>query len=99
MPRAHNTDGKFCATQNISINLLATGQPPGVSASDTVDISGKIEVKQWNGWGDDQNDLDLELKPSALGYLQKIIGPSTPLPDATLEQAMSKVPAIPPAAP
>jgi alkyldihydroxyacetonephosphate synthase len=50
-------------------------------------------MKQWNGWGDDQNDLDLELKPSALGYLQKIIGPSTPLPDATLEQAMSKVPA------
>ena len=50
-------------------------------------------MKQWNGWGDDQNDLGLELKASALAYLQKIIGPSTRLPDATLEQALSKVPA------
>jgi alkyldihydroxyacetonephosphate synthase len=50
-------------------------------------------MKQWNGWGDDQNDLGLELKASALAYLQKIIGPSTRLPDATLEQVMSKVPA------
>ena len=50
-------------------------------------------MKQWNGWGDDQNDLGLELKASALGYLRQIIGSSTPLPDATLEQVMLKVPA------
>ena len=50
-------------------------------------------MKQWNGWGDDQNDLGLELKSSALGFLQQLIGMSKPLPDATLEQVVAKVPA------
>ena len=49
-------------------------------------------MKQWNGWGDDQNDLGLELSGSALGFLQQLIGTSTPLPDATLEQVVAKVP-------
>ena len=49
-------------------------------------------MKRWNGWGDDQNDLGLELSASALGYLQQLIGPSTALPDATLEQALAGVP-------
>ena len=49
-------------------------------------------MKRWNGWGDDQNDLGLELSASALGYLQQLIGPSTALPDATLEQVLAGVP-------
>lgn len=49
-------------------------------------------MKQWNGWGDDQNDLDLELSASALGFLQQLIGESSPLPDATLEQVLATVP-------
>lgn len=50
-------------------------------------------MKQWNGWGDDENDLGLELKTSTLRYLEQIIGTSKPLPDATLEQVLTRVPA------
>jgi len=50
-------------------------------------------MKQWNAWGDDENDLDLALSASALGYLQDITGPATPLPDASLAQALARVPA------
>ena len=50
-------------------------------------------MKQWNGWGDDQNDLGMELSASTLGYLHQLIGASTPLPDATLEQVLAQVPA------
>jgi alkyldihydroxyacetonephosphate synthase len=49
-------------------------------------------MKRWNGWGDDKNDLGLELSASALAYLQQLIGPSTALPDATLEDVLSRVP-------
>ena len=50
-------------------------------------------MKQWNGWGDDQNDLDMELSASPLKYLHQLIGASTPLPEATLEQVLAQVPA------
>ena len=50
-------------------------------------------MKQWNGWGDDQNDLGMELSASTLKYLHQLIGASTPLPDATLEQVLAQVPA------
>ena len=49
-------------------------------------------MKRWNGWGDDQSDLGMELKRSALAYLRQLIGPSTVLPDATLEQVLASVP-------
>ncbi|MDH4039092.1 MAG: FAD-binding oxidoreductase [Gammaproteobacteria bacterium] len=49
-------------------------------------------MKRWNGWGDDENDLGLELSPSALAYLQQLVGPSTALPAATLEEVLSRVP-------
>lgn len=49
-------------------------------------------MKRWNGWGDDENDLDYELSPSALGFLQNIIGPSSPLPNASLEDVLATVP-------
>lgn len=49
-------------------------------------------MKRWNGWGDDQNDLDFELGTSARNFLEQLIGKSNPLPEATLEQALAKVP-------
>ena len=49
-------------------------------------------MKRWNGWGDDQNDLGMELNRSALAYLRQLIGPATALPDATLEQVLASVP-------
>ncbi len=58
-------------------------------------------MKRWNGWGDDQNDLGMELNRSALAYLRQLIGPATALPDATLEQVLASVPPsrLPPQAP
>ena len=49
-------------------------------------------MKRWNGWGDDQNDLDYTLSASALGFVEGLIGKSSPLPDATLEQVLARVP-------
>jgi alkyldihydroxyacetonephosphate synthase len=50
-------------------------------------------MKRWNGWGDDKNDLDYELSESALGFVEGLIGQSTPLPNASLEQVLARVPA------
>ena len=49
-------------------------------------------MKRWNGWGDDKNDLDFELSASALGFLEGLIGKSAPLPDASLQQVLARVP-------
>ncbi|MEE4146455.1 MAG: FAD-binding oxidoreductase [Halieaceae bacterium] len=49
-------------------------------------------MKRWNGWGDDRNDLDFKLSASARSFLEQLLGTSTPLPEATLAQALSKVP-------
>ncbi|MCB1704438.1 MAG: FAD-binding oxidoreductase [Halioglobus sp.] len=49
-------------------------------------------MKRWNGWGDDSNDLDYELSKSALGFLEGLVGRAARLPDASLEQALAKVP-------
>lgn len=49
-------------------------------------------MKRWNGWGDDDNSLDYELSTTALGFLEGLIGQSTPLPDASLEQVLARVP-------
>lgn len=50
-------------------------------------------MKRWNGWGDDNNDLDYALSPSAQHFLEEIIGHSKPLKDATLEEVIAQVPA------
>ncbi|MEZ5501637.1 MAG: FAD-dependent oxidoreductase [Halioglobus sp.] len=50
-------------------------------------------MKRWNGWGDDDNALDYALSASALGFLASLIGKSAPLPDASLEQVLARVPA------
>lgn len=49
-------------------------------------------MKRWNGWGDDDNELDFELSASALRFLEGLIGSSTPLPDASLTQVLATVP-------
>jgi alkyldihydroxyacetonephosphate synthase len=49
-------------------------------------------MKRWNGWGDDKNELDFPLRPSARDFLEQLIGRSQKLPEATLAQALAKVP-------
>ncbi|MAT93709.1 MAG: FAD-binding oxidoreductase [Halioglobus sp.] len=49
-------------------------------------------MKRWNGWGDDENDLDFTLSAGALAFLQGLLGESTALPDASLEEALARVP-------
>ncbi|OUS27667.1 FAD-binding oxidoreductase [Gammaproteobacteria bacterium 45_16_T64] len=49
-------------------------------------------MKRWNGWGDDTNDLDFELSASARGFLQGLIGKSSILPEASLDQVVAQVP-------
>lgn len=50
-------------------------------------------MKRWNGWGDDENALDYELSATAQRFLESLIGKSTTLPDASLEQVLDSVPA------
>lgn len=47
-------------------------------------------MRRWNGWGDESNNM--ELPASAFDLLQELVGPATPLPDATLEDVIAKVP-------
>ena len=49
-------------------------------------------MKRWNGWGDESNELDYELSSTALGFLEGLIGKSTPLADASLKQVLASVP-------
>lgn len=49
-------------------------------------------MKRWNGWGDDDNELDYALNAAALAFLQERLGPGNVLPDATLEEVVAKVP-------
>ena len=49
-------------------------------------------MKRWNGWGDEKNNLDFELSTSSRKFIENQIGQSTPLEDATLEDAVAKVP-------
>lgn len=48
-------------------------------------------MRRWNGWGDDSNNFPL--KKSAHEFLVEKLGEATPLPDATLEDVLAKVPA------
>ena len=49
-------------------------------------------MKRWNGWGDEKNNLDFELSSSSRSFIEDRIGKSAPLKDATLEEALVKVP-------
>jgi len=53
----------------------------------------EVIMKSWNGWGDEKNNLDFELSSSSRAFIESRIGKSSPLNDATLEEAVAKVPA------
>lgn len=48
-------------------------------------------MRRWNGWGDE--NFDLELPGEGQAFLAQRIGTSRPLPDATLESVCATVPA------
>lgn len=48
-------------------------------------------MRRWNGWGDESNEFPL--KETARQYLVDQLGAASPLPDASLESVMAKVPA------
>ena len=48
-------------------------------------------MRRWNGWGDEATHYPLP--QSALNYLENRIGAGLPLQDATLEEALSGIPA------
>jgi alkyldihydroxyacetonephosphate synthase len=47
-------------------------------------------MRRWNGWGDTKTSYPLP--ESAARYLATLIGEGSPIPDATLEQALAAVP-------
>jgi alkyldihydroxyacetonephosphate synthase len=47
-------------------------------------------MRRWNGWGDES--ISYLLTKNAHGFLIEKIGEATPLPDATLQHALSQVP-------
>jgi len=48
-------------------------------------------MRRWNGWGDAR--VEAAAPAGSIEFLAARIGPGQPLPDATLEQALSRVPA------
>jgi alkyldihydroxyacetonephosphate synthase len=48
-------------------------------------------MRRWNGWGDDS--VETRLPPRALDLLETLLGPGTPLRDATLDEVVAAVPA------
>ena len=47
-------------------------------------------MRRWNGWGDESNKMDLP--PSGGEFLEKLVGKSAPLADASLKDVVAKVP-------
>ncbi|NIB38563.1 FAD-binding oxidoreductase [Pseudomaricurvus alkylphenolicus] len=50
-------------------------------------------MRRWNSWGEENKDMDAKIGPAAMSMLQELLGESTPLKDATLEEVIAKVPA------
>ncbi|MBT4163950.1 MAG: FAD-binding oxidoreductase [Porticoccaceae bacterium] len=49
-------------------------------------------MRLWNGWGNENSDLTMELNNGLSMLLQALVGPGTPLPQATLNEVIAKVP-------
>ena len=47
-------------------------------------------MRRWNGWGDEA--FNMPLPTSAGDFLSQLLGIATPLPDASFEQVLAKVP-------
>ena len=52
----------------------------------------RYDMKRWNGWGDEKNNLGFELSTTSQNYIENILGKSTALPEITLDEAIAKVP-------
>jgi len=48
-------------------------------------------MRRWNGWGEET--VEMALPASARALLSELLGPSTPLEDATLDEVVKSVPA------
>ncbi len=49
-------------------------------------------MRLWNGWGNEDSDLTMELSSGLRSLLEALVGPGTVLPQATLSDVISKVP-------
>lgn len=49
-------------------------------------------MRLWNGWGNENSELLMELNSGLRNLLQALVGPATPLAEATLAQVVAKVP-------
>lgn len=47
-------------------------------------------MRRWNGWG--ETSIEVHLPPAARAFLEAQLGPGTPPPDCTLEEALARVP-------
>ena len=47
-------------------------------------------MRRWNGWGDDSNSYPV--KPAARAFIERMLGPGTSLPEASLDRVLSRVP-------
>ncbi len=50
-------------------------------------------MRRWNSWGNEDSEYTTQLSDSLREMLVALVGPSTPLPDASLEDTLAKVPA------
>ena len=48
-------------------------------------------MRQWNSWGDSR--VSMAIHPNARVFLEDLLGPGTPLKDATLADVIATVPA------
>ena len=49
-------------------------------------------MRLWNGWGNEDSDLTMELSSGLRSLLEALVGTGTALPQATLNDVISKVP-------
>jgi alkyldihydroxyacetonephosphate synthase len=49
-------------------------------------------MRLWNGWGNENSDLNMELNSGLRMLLQALVGSGTALPQATLSDVVTKVP-------
>ena len=50
-------------------------------------------MRLWNGWGNENSELTMELSDGLRALLEALVGPGTSLNQATLKEVISKVPA------
>ena len=49
-------------------------------------------MRLWNGWGNEDSDLTMELSDGLRALLEALVGPGTALRQATLDEVIAKVP-------